>query len=84
MDKLEHDDILKPELRYNLKAKIINKGFWTLKKFSGATGINSPILSRVVSGWEIPTAEQQKSIAGALGITLRELGELLNPDKEAV
>jgi transcriptional regulator with XRE-family HTH domain len=75
-------DILKPELRYGLKGKIISEGFWTLTEFSGAAGVNLPIISRIVSGREIPGAKHQKRIADTLGISLRELGELLNADKK--
>ena len=83
MDRFKNAEILRPNFLYGRKAKIISKGYWTLTEFSGKIGISMPIISRVVSGLEFPGATHQKKIAGALGLTLRELGELLNPDRQA-
>ena len=45
--------------------------------------VNLSTVSRVVSGLEFPGAKHQKRIAETLGITLHELGELLDPDRKA-
>ena len=83
MNKSKNADTVMPDFRFALKALIISEGYRTLTEFSGAAGVNLPIISRIVSGREIPGAKHQKRIADTLGISLRELGELLNPDKKA-
>jgi plasmid maintenance system antidote protein VapI len=83
MNKSKDADILKPKFSYGLKAKIISEGYWTLTEFSEKIGVSVSRVSRVVSGWELPGAELQKSIADTLGITLSDLAELLNPNREA-
>ncbi|MBW1692179.1 MAG: helix-turn-helix transcriptional regulator [Deltaproteobacteria bacterium] len=70
-------DIQNPQFRYSLKARIIETGHKSLTDFSKATGINLPIISSIVSGWQFPGPNYQKRMARCLGITLRELKELL-------
>ena len=67
----------KPKFRYDLKSKIIAKGYKNAKEFSDITGIGLPKLSRIIRGWEIPSTSIQKKMAQALGISLKSFQKLL-------
>ncbi len=71
------NDALIPKFRHSLKAEIIRVGYRTLKEFVGAMHTDLPRMSRIVSGWEIPGPGLQHKMAKTLGITLRELRDLI-------
>jgi Helix-turn-helix len=67
----------RPAYRSGLKARMILAGYRNNTALARATEIDVARISKVVNGWEIPGADLQKRIAAALGISLRELRELL-------
>jgi hypothetical protein len=66
-----------PSFRFALKAKIHGAGFRTISEFSNAIGFGAHRISRVVSGWELPSPAMQKAMADGLGLTIKQLKELL-------
>lgn len=74
---IKPSEALKPKYRYSLKAQIIEARYKSLTDFSKGIGTDLPKMSRIVSGWEIPSLTLQDRMAENLGITLRELKDLL-------
>lgn len=66
-----------PPVRFGLKARIFEAGYRTFKDFASSVGTHPVELSRVVNGHLFPTARLQRRMAEELGLTLRELRELL-------
>ncbi len=66
-----------PSVRFCLKARIFEAGYHTFKDFAGKVGIHPVLLSKIVNGHIFPSPGLQKRIAEELGLTLRELRELL-------
>ena len=73
MNKIE---CLQPKYRYRLRGKISEAGFRTISKYSEAVGVNVARMSRVVSGWELPSLKLSHSMAEKLELTIDEFGEL--------
>jgi len=71
-------NIISPEYRYGLKARIIEAGHKNLTDFSKKMRVDLARISKVVSGYEFPGPKLQRKMAETLGITLSELKELLN------
>lgn len=68
---------LKPKYRFALRAKIHEAGYRTLTEFSQAVGTNLPLVSKICSGWELPSVPLSRKMAKKLGITLREFERIL-------
>ena len=66
-----------PPYRFALKARIIESGFKTLSEFSRDINYDLGRISRVVSGWEVPSPALQKAISRGLNISVSELRRLL-------
>lgn len=80
MENSNSENLIRPKFRYALKASIIKAGYRTLTDFSNESGIDLPKISRICSGWEIPSLKIQKGMARTLGVTLSELGTILKID----
>lgn len=68
---------LTPPFRYKLKSEIIAAGFKNVTEFAIEIQEDLARLSRVLNGWEVPAPRLQQRMAEGLGITIRELRELL-------
>lgn len=66
-----------PAPRYKLKARVIESGYPTYTDFAGRLGIHRVYLSKILNGHEFPSPNMQRKLAAELGLTLRELKELL-------
>jgi transcriptional regulator with XRE-family HTH domain len=65
------------QVRYGLKAKVIGSGYKTYLDFADDLGIHRVYLSKILNGHEFPSPRMQRRLAAGLGLTLRELKELL-------
>jgi hypothetical protein len=70
-------DFFKPHYRNRLKAKIHEAGFKTLSEYSVAAGVDIARISRIITGWEIPSRNLAKRLSGPIGVNLDEFGKLL-------
>lgn len=68
---------LEPKYRYRLRARISESGYKTQRAYSKAVGSDDRTISRIVSGWELPSLNLSKKMAKKLGLTIKEFGELL-------
>lgn len=75
--KLNGATMMTPKFRYAFKAKVIGAGYKTMGEFSEALGVKLSRISTIVQGWKIPGPSLQRKLAQKLGISLRELKELL-------
>lgn len=71
------EEIFKPCYRNRLKAKIHEAGFKTLSEYSAAAGVDIARVSRIVTGWEIPSKNLAKRMSKPMGVNLDEFGKLL-------
>jgi ribosome-binding protein aMBF1 (putative translation factor) len=71
------DDWVRPEYRFRLKALIVSSGFKTLREFAENINCPAPVISRVVSGYEIPSPSLARRMSASLGIDLRTLRDLM-------
>lgn len=67
----------KPPYRYTLKGEIIKAGFRTVSEFAEEIGATNGRLSRTIRGWEYPSPGLQRRMAKGLGVSVKELRELL-------
>jgi len=67
----------KPNYRYFLKARVHECGFKTIKGLAETMEADPNRISRIISGWEFPSAKLQIQIAKKLNLTLSELGKML-------
>ena len=67
----------KPEFRYRLRGAFLSAGYRSVGEIAKATGFTASAIYSVTSGWRHPGAELQAAMAKALGISLRELREML-------
>jgi len=65
------------QFNFKLKSKIIESGYRTIGQFAETNGLNQAVLSMILNGWRVAGNGHQKKLASGLGITLRELRELL-------
>jgi len=65
------------EARCNLKAEIVRTGYKTYTEFAQDVEIHRVYLSKVLNGHMHPSPALQRRIAKCLGLTMRELRELL-------
>ena len=70
-------EILTPEYRYLLRAKVSEAGFRTLNDYAIKAGLNISKISRVICGWEIPSQEIAMRMAAPLDIALDDFIKLL-------
>lgn len=66
-----------PKYRYALRARIHQAGYRSLTEFSRELGVNVSRISRICSGWELPSRALSRKIAEELGMTMRELKDVL-------
>jgi plasmid maintenance system antidote protein VapI len=67
----------RPPYRYKLRARLAERGYRTQRELAEAIGLRPDRISRVISGWEIPSPELARRMADRLGMTLEELRSLL-------
>ncbi len=70
-------DLIQPRFRHSLKAKIISSGYRSLTDFCADSETDLSMISKIVCGWQIPGKKVQGKMAAGLGISLKELRELL-------
>lgn len=70
-------DAFKPKYRYPLRAKISEVGYRTITAYAEDVGVDLARISRIVSGWELPSLRLARKMAKALGITIKEFGDLI-------
>jgi transcriptional regulator with XRE-family HTH domain len=70
-------DTQAPKVRNFLKAKVFEVGYPTFADFADKLGIHRVYLSKIVNGHEWPSPNVQRKLAAELGLTLKELRELL-------
>ena len=66
-----------PVPRYSLKAEISRAGYKHFYTFAEDVNIHPVTLSRVINGWQYPNPNLQRKLAKQLGLTIKELRELL-------
>ncbi len=69
--------IATPCVRFRLKARIFEVGYRTFQDFATKVRIHPVMLSKILNGHLFPSPKLQRRMAGELGLTLRELRELL-------
>ena len=67
----------RPQPRNKLRGMAIMKGYETQRQFGDAIGMSRNSVHVVFAGWRFPSPGFQIKMAAALGITLKELQELL-------
>jgi transcriptional regulator with XRE-family HTH domain len=65
------------QMRFRLKAKVIEAGYPTFSEFAGKLGVHRVYLSKILNGHEFPSPNMQQKLAKELGLTLLELRGLL-------
>ena len=70
-------DIQSPRVRNLLKAKVFEAGYPSFAYFAGRLKIHRDYLSKILNGHEFPSPNVQRKLAAELGLTLKELRELL-------
>lgn len=66
-----------PEYRIQLKARIFTAGYRTMTEFSKKVGVDISRVSRIIGGWENPSAKLAESMAKTLNLSPAEFKELL-------
>ena len=66
-----------PNYRSLLKAKIFETGHRTVTEFAEKVGVHISRISRIISGWEHPSASLAEKMAEVLGVSLEDFKELL-------
>ena len=66
-----------PLKRFKLKARVIESGYESFTGFAEEVGIHRVYLSQVLNGHAFPSPALQRKLAERLGLTIRELRELL-------
>jgi transcriptional regulator with XRE-family HTH domain len=70
-------DTASPEPRYTLKGNVVAAGFRTYREFAETVGVHPATLSQVLNGHLWPGPTLQKRMARELGLSLRQLKEML-------
>lgn len=66
-----------PRIRYGLKSLVVAAGYPTYAAFAHSINVHPVHLSKILNGHEHPSANVQRKLAAELGLTLKELRELL-------
>ncbi|UCG11482.1 MAG: hypothetical protein JSU72_13165 [Deltaproteobacteria bacterium] len=66
-----------PMYRFELKGKIHASGYRTISEFANAINVDVGQVSRCINGWLFPGPTLQRAMARQLGLTLKQLRELL-------
>jgi transcriptional regulator with XRE-family HTH domain len=64
-------------VRFGLKAKVIEVGYPTFTDFAEKLGVHRVYLSKILNGHEFPSPNMQQKLSRELGLTVRQLKELL-------
>ena len=70
-------DTASPIVRLRLKARVYEAGYPTFRELADELEIHHTMLSKVLNGHEFPSPRLQRNLAEQLGLTLRELKDLL-------
>ena len=70
-------DTKPPMVRFKLKAKVIESGYPTFLEFAEKIGIHRVYLSKILNGHEWPSPNIQGKLAEQLGLSIRQLREML-------
>ena len=70
-------DVAKPTPRLALMSEIRRAGYRWNKELCPIVKISEVRLSKILRGYEVPSPSVQRKLAEALGLTIRELVELL-------
>jgi len=74
---MEEEKALKPKFKFKLRGAFMGAGFKSVDEIAEATGFKANTLHTVFNGWRHPGPEVQAALARTLGISLRELQEML-------
>ena len=66
-----------PPVRFRLKAKVFEAGFFTFREFAHKLEVHPTYLSRVMNGWDWPSPTLQKKLADELGMSVKDLKDFL-------
>jgi transcriptional regulator with XRE-family HTH domain len=66
-----------PVPRYKLKARVVEAGYPTYTDFAESIEVHRVYLSKILNGHEFPSPNMQRKLAAELGLTIKELRELL-------
>jgi hypothetical protein len=68
---------ISPKYRFRLKARIAEAGFRTMKDFAAAVGSDASRVSRIVGGYEFPSAKLASTMAEVLKVSHDDLKQML-------
>jgi hypothetical protein len=74
---MENREVVLPNPRLKLKAKLYEKGFRTVQDFSKEIEFDSRTVSRILSGGEYPSRRLQIKMMEALGLSSEEFQKLV-------
>lgn len=66
-----------PVYRYDLRAQIAKSKFRKMSDLAQKAKVHPSVISRILSGHELPAVHIQKQLAKALKISMSELAKLL-------
>ena len=66
-----------PQFRFKLRGAFLSAGYKSVGDIAKATGFTTTAIYGVTSGWRHPGPQLQTALAKALGVSLRDLRELL-------
>jgi transcriptional regulator with XRE-family HTH domain len=70
-------DTANPTIRHKLKAAVHIAGYPTYAELANSMGMHPTQLSRILNGREHPSPMIQRRLANELGLSLKELKDLL-------
>ena len=73
----EKCEMARPQIRFALKSRIVGMGYRTYSDFANTINVDLACLSRICNGHQFPSGPTQRRMCDALGLTLKELQELL-------
>lgn len=77
MGSLKMKDIFQPKYINRLKAKIHEKGFKTLSEYCTEADVDISRVSRIITGWEIPSASLAEKMSKPLDFSIDDFSQLL-------
>ena len=76
-EQTQQGEAARPQIRFALKSKIVGTGYRTYSDFANKISMDLASLSRICNGHQFPSGPTQRRISEALGLTLKELQQLL-------
>ena len=70
-------ETMRPEYRYKLKGAIIARGYKSASEFGKVNQMADAYLNSIINAWRYPSPLMQQKICKGLGVSSKELRELL-------